>query len=120
MKRFARILFGFGLLCGFLFLATAAMAASATVTWNANTEGDLAGYKCYFGTATGVYGAPIDVGNITSCQIPALAESTTYFFAVTAYDTSGNESGFSQEVSATTGDFTAPAAPTGVVVTVGP
>ena len=76
-------------------------AGGVTLTWDANTEGDLAGYRVYAGTVSGVYGPPIDVGNVTNYTVTNLSEGQTYFFAVTAYDTSGNESGFSSEVSAT-------------------
>jgi len=104
-------------LIGFLaaFVSVNAFAASVIGTWNANTEPDLAGYKVYYGTAPGVYGAPIDVGNVVTHTVTNLAEKTTYYFALTAYDTSGNESGKSMEVSVTTGDFTAPGVPSGAV-----
>ena len=75
-----------------------------TLTWNANTESDLAGYKIYTGTAPRTYGPPIDVGKTATPNSPfyklgdlGLADGN-YFMAVTAYDTTGNESGFSAEV----------------------
>jgi len=72
---------------------------TATLTWNANTEPDLAGYKVYVGTASGVYGPPITVGNMTTYQVNSLTIGTTYFFVVTAYNTSGTESGYSNEAN---------------------
>ena len=72
-------------------------AGTASLSWNANSEGDLAGYKIYYGTAPGSYGVPINVGKQTSYTITGLSNNT-YYFAVTAYDTSMNESGFSSEV----------------------
>jgi hypothetical protein len=39
------------------------------------------------------------VNTATNCTLNTLSEGATYYFAVTAYDTSGNESGFSNEVS---------------------
>jgi hypothetical protein len=71
---------------------------TATVTWAANNETDLAGYKLYVGTVSGVYNKTIDVGNRTSYAI-TLPKGVTYFFAVTAYDKSGNESRHSGEQS---------------------
>lgn len=68
------------------------------VTWAANGEADLAGYKLYVGTRSGVYMQTIDVGKTTSYSI-TLPKGVTYFFSVTAYDTSGNESGRSAEQS---------------------
>lgn len=93
-----------------------AQAATLQITWTPNTEPDLAGYKIYMGTATGQYGLPQDVGNVTSRTI-TLTPTTgaTYYFALTAYDTSGNESGYSDEVSVFIPDATAPAKPTGLM-----
>lgn len=71
---------------------------TATVTWSANTEIDLAAYKVYFGTASGTFGLPISAGNTTSYQVTGLTIGQTYKFAVTAVDTSNNESNFPNEV----------------------
>jgi hypothetical protein len=75
--------------------------SSATLTWGANKEKDLAGYKVYRATASGTYGAPIATlpGNVTTYQATSLQFGKTYFFVVTAYDIAGNESGYSNEVS---------------------
>ncbi|HQJ07857.1 MAG TPA: PKD domain-containing protein [Deltaproteobacteria bacterium] len=82
-----------------LILPVPAYSASIVVRWNANTEDDLAGYKVYSGTQSGVYGTPADVGNSTSCQFNNVKPGTKYYFAITAYDTSGNESAKSTEAS---------------------
>ena len=79
--------------------AGTATTNSATLTWVANTETDLAGYKIYVGTQSGVYGAPIVLGQVTTYQIANLVVGTTYFFCITAYDNAGNESLHSAEVS---------------------
>jgi len=77
-----------------------ALAGSATLHWQANTESDLAGYRIYYGTSSRSYGPYIPVDkNTTSYTINNLTEGQTYYFALTAVDTSGNESGYSQEVS---------------------
>ena len=78
---------------------TANTATSATLTWAANTESDLAGYKIYSGTQSGVYGTPISVGKVTSHVLTSLINGTTYFFTITAYDAAGNESLYSPELS---------------------
>ena len=70
----------------------------ANVTWAANSEGDLAGYKLYVGTTSGVYNQILDAGMVTSYKM-TLPKGVTYFFSVTAYDRSGNESSRSTEVS---------------------
>ena len=72
---------------------------SATMTWAANTEPDLAGYKIYSGTQSGVYGPPVSVGKVSSYQLANLAKGTTYFITITAYDSAGNESPHAAEVS---------------------
>ena len=80
---------------------TALATSSVTLTWNPNTDSDLAGYKVYRSTTSGVYGAPIATvpANVTTYQVTGLQVGITYYFVLTAYDTSGNESGFSAEVS---------------------
>jgi|SRR5215217_3606569 len=75
--------------------------ASSILAWNANTESDIAGYKVYRSTASGTYGSPVATidKSQTSYTAAGLLYGTTYFFVVTAYDTAGNESPFSVEVS---------------------
>ncbi len=75
-----------------------AAAGQVTLAWDANTEPDVSGYKLYSGTATRVYGTPITVGNVLTYTVTGLADGQTFYFAVTAYDTFGNESGYSNEV----------------------
>jgi hypothetical protein len=86
---------------------------SATISWNANTEKDLAGYKIYYGNASrtadcppGGYPSVIDVGKTETPDKPVyklgnLEPSKTYYFSVVSYDISGNESCFSKETSKT-------------------
>lgn len=71
------------------------------LSWNANTESDLAGYKIYAGRSSGAYthsGSPKNVGNVTSATYIIDAPGA-WFFAVTAYDSSANESLKSAEVT---------------------
>ncbi len=75
-----------------------ALAAQISIEWDANAEPDLSGYRVYYGTSSGQYTASVDVGNNTRCVISSLAPGVTYYFAATAYDTEGNESGFSDEI----------------------
>lgn len=71
----------------------------ATLTWNPVTSTDLAGYKVYMGTASGIYGTPINAGNVTSYMVSNLTLGTTYYFVVTGYNSGGSESLPSNEVS---------------------
>lgn len=104
-KRFAFILFT---VLVFILVRTCCFAADVTLQWDANTEPDLAGYKIYHGTESGVYGEPIDAGNVTEYTVTGL-EERQYFFVVTAHDTEGLESDYSNEVFTT--DMQKPSAP---------
>ena len=55
----------------------------------------------YYGPAAGNYPSKIDVGNTTTRSVTSLVEGATYHFAVTAYDGSHAESGFSNDVAGT-------------------
>ncbi len=93
-----------GILIGLLLLLGVPMAAQAdsvSLTWDPNTEEDLAGYKVYVGTTPAAYTDIIDVGHVTTYTISDLVPGETYFFAVTAYDIFANESNFSTELSTT-------------------
>ena len=76
---------------------------SASLAWDAVTTPTLAGYRVYFGTAPGTYlqslGQGISVGNVTAYTLTGLASGSQYYFAVTAFDTVGVESPYSNEVS---------------------
>lgn len=93
----------------FLFCKTSPVSAGdAILSWAPNTDSDLAGYKVYYGTASRRYGAPVTVGNQTAYTVTGLGLGT-YYFALTAYDAFGNESAFSNEISKTFFDASAPA-----------
>jgi dockerin type I repeat protein/fibronectin type III domain protein len=71
------------------------------LTWDANTESDLAGYRIHIGTSSRNYSLLTkDVGNVTAYSITTLVANTTYYFVVTAYDNAGNESLPSNEIAA--------------------
>ncbi len=83
-----------------LIVATISNAYTADVTlaWDPNSEPDLAGYVVYWGTSSRSYTFSDDVGDTTTHTIPGLSLGQTYYITVTAYDTSTNESGYSNEV----------------------
>ena len=101
LPSFSRSLFlcFLAFLLTFLFIATPAFAAQIRLAWDPNTEPDLAGYRVYWGTASGSYGTPANAGTATTYTITGLTAGQTYQLAVKAYDSSNNESGFSNEVS---------------------
>ena len=99
-------------------ISSYAMAAQVTLAWDANSESDLGGYRVHYGTSSTSYSVHIDVNKATTYTVTGLTAGQTYYFAATAYDTSGNESGFSNMVSSTTvSDLniapSAPAVPSG-------
>jgi len=106
----------------FFFTVSQSYALDVTLQWDANTEPDLAGYKVYYkqvssgppynGTGATEGNSPIDVGNTTTCTVTGLIDGVTYFFVVTAYDSEGLESDYSNEV-ATSPEPTAPESATG-------
>jgi hypothetical protein len=51
------------------------------------------------GNAAGVYGAPVVLGKVTSYTAGNLQLGNTYYFAISAYDISGNESPLSTVVT---------------------
>jgi hypothetical protein len=57
----------------------------------------------YYGTAPRAYeqprGSGLDASSSTRFEVSNLQRGQRYYFAVTAYDAAGNESGFSSEVS---------------------
>ncbi|MGD8522671.1 MAG: fibronectin type III domain-containing protein, partial [Desulfobacterales bacterium] len=80
-----------------LILVPNGYSAQVTLAWDPNQEPDVAGYKIHYGTYSRTYQHTVDVKNFTSCTISGLEEGKTYFFAATAYDTNGNQSGYSTE-----------------------
>jgi hypothetical protein len=105
-----------------LFLAAPALSADVTLAWDPNSEADLEGYGVYF--KLGASGPPYDLfGHVTlqelndpdnpAFAVTGLAKGSSYYFAVTAYDTAGNESGYSAPVCAQIGDQILPCTSSG-------
>jgi len=78
---------------------TTTTTGSAGLSWTANTDTDLAGYKVHIGTQPGLYNPPITLGTTTTYTATNLASGKTYYFCVSAFDTASNESLCSNEVS---------------------
>jgi hypothetical protein len=81
--------------------AKPASAQSINLAWDANTESNLAGYRVYVGTVSGSYSQSFDVpASQTTYSFLNPISGTRYYFAITAFNTSGTESSRSNEVSA--------------------
>lgn len=80
------------------------MAASApqviSLTWDdPNPESDVIGYKVHLGTQSGVYTQSLDTGNSSEASFANLVPGQKYYCAVKAYNSSGLESTFSEEIA---------------------
>ena len=75
-----------------------ALSAEIKLKWNPNTEVDIAGYKVHYGSAHRNYEQTLDTGITTAAYVISGLSAGTYYVAITAYDSSGNESGYSYEL----------------------
>jgi hypothetical protein len=87
--------------------------------WDPNSESDLAGYYVYEaqtsgGQVIGTYMVSVPAP-LTEFTFPAGHADGTYYWRITAVDTAGNESGFSNEVWASFNRLP-PAPPTGCTI----
>jgi hypothetical protein len=80
----------------------------AVLTWQAPTKNvdgsnltNLAGYKIYYGTSSKNYTQTVSVAGASTTQWTVSLTPGTYYFALSALDTSGAESGKTNEVSKT-------------------
>lgn len=93
-----------GLIAG-LGAASIATGATLNIAWDPpvkNVGGapltNLAGYRIYFGMSSRSYTTIRDVGLVTTASVTNVPGGPACFFAVTAYNTTGGESAFSEEL----------------------
>lgn len=110
----------FGLLMLGLMLGSTASGQVRTVSleWDANTEPDLDGYNMYRSETTGGQYSKINIAPIfiTTYDDTTAVVGRTYYYVATAFNTSGFESGYSNEVAYFVPNPNAPAPPTGLNV----
>lgn len=89
--------------------SSSAFAAEVTLAWNPNTESDVEGYGVYLsqddpGPPYSLFGyvalSELSDSDNPTFTVTGLETGARYYFAVTAYDTAGNESSFSSSVCA--------------------
>ena len=93
----------------FLMGQNICFAETVALSWDANSEPNLGGYKVYykadssslpFDGAEALEGpSPLIVHDLTTATISGLDPARPYYFAVTAYDSTGNESIYSNIVT---------------------
>jgi len=73
-------------------------ARTVVLSWNPNTEADLAGYIVFVGAASRNYSESHSVGKVNEYELNLPDDGLDYFLALKAFDESGNKSAFSAEV----------------------
>ena len=79
-------------------MASLSWAATMTLAWDSVTS--ATSYRLYYGTTSGTYPNSVSAGAATSVSVSGLTSGQRYYFAVTASNAAGAESGYSAEVNA--------------------
>jgi Fibronectin type III domain len=96
---------------------SSALAQSVSLAWDAPTDPSVVGYDVHYGASSSSLTMTQDVGASTTATISGLTTGLTYYFAVTAYNAAGVNSGYSNAVSYTPGTTTPPASqPPGLAI----
>ena len=105
----------FTLIIALLLVLTPVLAVSAeyTLQWDANTEENLAGYRIYYRDDPDAEYTPLAELTTTDSasadhidpaaafpeyRVSGLSDGVVYYFVITAFDSDGFESGYSNEV----------------------
>ena len=87
-------------------LVAAQASQTALVSWNADSDSSVTGYKLNYGTSATNLSTVVDEGNVIAVSVPNLTVGQTYYFAASAYYANGATS-----LTATPVAFTATANP---------
>ncbi len=106
MKIFQVVIISFLLLVNFI---SSASCQDITLSWDPSPTADISGYMVYYkagnsnlpfnGYEADQGASPIDVGDNLTTTLTGLDDGATYYFSVTAYDYSNNQSAFSNIVN---------------------
>ncbi|MGH9735265.1 MAG: putative Ig domain-containing protein, partial [Candidatus Acidiferrales bacterium] len=85
----------------FTLTVTQGTAYSVSVSWTASPSSGVAGYNVYRSTTSGTDYVKINSAVVGSLGYVdgTLQDGTTYYYVITAVDSSGNESGYSTQCS---------------------
>ncbi len=89
-------------LSAFVLSRPAIALPAVKLAWNPNPEENVTGYRLRYGTVSGQLDQAIDVGSGALATVSGLRYSSTYYFAIQAYNSSGLSSEFTAEISVTT------------------
>jgi len=81
-------------------LHASAAPESVELTWEQNTEPDLAGYRIYRAPPDGAFAKIAEVTQVPTYSDHAVEHGKTYRYAISAFDQAGNESARSASVEA--------------------
>jgi len=100
-RKALRWIFWIGATLLLILLPSAVSAGTIKVAWDPVGDADLAGYKVYYGTTSGLYTSSTTVAKEqTATDLTNLQDCKVYYVAVKAVDANGNESqAFSNEIS---------------------
>lgn len=103
MKKWLGVLTFIGVLC-ISSLGMAQATPQAVLTWNANPEPNVVGYRLYKTVQPGDFGPPeqaIPLVTMLKVFLPSSRCTVTYYFAISAVNNLGLESGLSNPVQKT-------------------
>ena len=78
---------------------TTTYANTVSLAWDPSDSQDVIGYNLYYGPASQTYTHKMTVGNTLVATVSGLTEGAAYFFCVTVYGSTGEESEPSNEIS---------------------
>lgn len=79
---------------------------SVSIEWNPSLDASVAGYKVYWGPESRAYANVVDTKNLTRFSLTNIPNGVRLYLSITAYSAAGEESSYSQEVSAVPTDGT--------------